>query len=89
MEKCPRCGHWTLSFNLIQKNAFCYNCNYEEKIDDKKYREKNDLMPKLLKSLGDKTMRVLNRDGTLKEVRTHNATITNRVAMKPTVFSRG
>ena len=54
MEKCPRCGHWTLSFNLIQKNAFCYNCNYEEKIDDKKYREKNDLMPKLLKSLGDK-----------------------------------
>jgi len=51
MEKCPRCGHWTLSFNPIQKNALCYNCSYEEKIDDKKYRENNDLMPKLLKSL--------------------------------------
>ena len=51
MEKCPKCGHWTLSFSLVKRNAFCYNCNYEEKIDYEKYREKNDLMPKLLKSL--------------------------------------
>jgi uncharacterized Zn finger protein (UPF0148 family) len=51
MEKCPHCGHWTLSLNLIQGKAICYTCHYEEKIDDEKYREKNDLMPKLLKSL--------------------------------------
>jgi hypothetical protein len=51
MEKCPKCGQWTLSFNPIKKNVYCYNCSYEEKVDYDKYREKNDLMPKLLKSL--------------------------------------
>lgn len=51
MDKCPKCGHYTLNFNPIQGNLFCHHCNYEEKIDVKKYREKNDLMPKLLKSL--------------------------------------
>lgn len=51
MEQCPKCKHWTLSFDLFKGIVHCYNCNYEEKVDVEKYLEKNDLMPKLSKSL--------------------------------------
>jgi len=51
MEKCPNCGHWTLTFNPTKRIVFCHHCNYEEKVNIEKYRETNDLMPKLSKSL--------------------------------------
>ena len=51
MDKCPKCGHWSLSFNSIQGNVVCFNCKHEQTVNVKEYQEKNDLMPKLLQSL--------------------------------------
>lgn len=51
MEKCPKCDHWTLSFNPFKELIHCFNCGYEEKVDIEEHLKKNDLMPKLSKSL--------------------------------------
>jgi len=51
MDKCPKCGRWMLGFDPVKGVVHCYNCDYEEKVNIEEYLEKNDLMPKLLKSL--------------------------------------
>jgi len=51
MEKCPKCEHWTLSFNPFKGTVYCYKCEYEKKVNIEEHLEKHDLMPKLSKSL--------------------------------------
>jgi len=51
MERCPSCGKWALSFDPFRGIVSCYNCNYEKKVSVEKYLQKNDLLPKLTKSL--------------------------------------
>lgn len=51
MDKCPKCEHWTLSFNPFKGVVQCHNCNYKKNVDTEKHLEKYDLMPKLSKSL--------------------------------------
>lgn len=53
MEKCPKCGHWTLKFDMIREIVVCYRpeCNYEQPVDVNKYLHEHDVLPKLAKSL--------------------------------------
>ena len=53
MEKCPKCGHWSLELDLVNKVLKCYwpNCGYQKSINVNKYLEKNNMLPKLAKSI--------------------------------------
>lgn len=51
MEKCPKCKHWTLSFDLIEGTVECCYCKYQKHVGTEVYFEKFDAMPKLTKSL--------------------------------------
>jgi len=53
VEKCPKCGHWTLALNIRREALLCHriDCNYEEPVDVEKYLDKNNVLPKLAESL--------------------------------------
>ncbi|XES76945.1 MAG: hypothetical protein ACBZ72_12330 [Candidatus Bathyarchaeia archaeon] len=51
MEKCPKCGCWTLDLCPNREKATCLTCGYVTKITAKQYREINDLTPKLIKAV--------------------------------------
>ena len=53
MEKCPKCGYWTLALNVRRGVLACrrVSCKYEEPVDVVKYLEKNNVLPKLVESL--------------------------------------
>lgn len=53
MEKCPKCGYWTLKFDMIREIVVCCRpeCNYEQPVDVNKYLCEHDVLPKLAKSL--------------------------------------
>lgn len=51
MEECPKCKHWTLSFDLIEGTVSCCYCHYQKYVETEVYFEKYDALPKLAKSL--------------------------------------
>jgi len=53
MEKCPKCGKYFLSYSLIDREKVCLNesCNYREPCSREEYIAKNDLFPKLVRSI--------------------------------------
>jgi uncharacterized Zn finger protein (UPF0148 family) len=50
MEKCPKCKHWTLIFDLTDGTIVCVHCQYQKHVDSAIYFEKFDAMTKLSKS---------------------------------------
>lgn len=53
MEKCPRCGHWTLALNSRRGVLTCrrVSCKHEELVNVDKYLEKSNVLPRLAESL--------------------------------------
>ena len=53
MEKCPKCGHWTVALDIRRKVLTCYQvgCDHEETVDVDKYLEEHNTLPKLVESL--------------------------------------
>lgn len=53
MEKCPKCGHWTLAINVRREVLVCrrISCKYELPVNVDQYLEKNNVLPKLVESL--------------------------------------
>ena len=46
MDKCPKCGVWTLELSMGEGSLKCYNaeCDYEKRVDVHNYlREHSDL----------------------------------------------
>jgi len=53
MQKCPKCGNWTLKFDPMRQTLACYKpgCDYEEPVKIDEYFAEHDMLPKLAKSL--------------------------------------
>jgi hypothetical protein len=53
MERCPKCGKYFLSYNLVDLEKVCLNkdCNYREKITKEEYFGVNNILPKLARCL--------------------------------------
>jgi hypothetical protein len=53
VDKCPKCGQWTLELSIIESTVKCYNmaCRYEESADVDKYLEEHNSLPLLAESL--------------------------------------
>jgi len=53
MEKCPKCGRWTLALNIRRKVLSCHNveCGYEEIVNVDEYLDNHNILPKLVASL--------------------------------------
>jgi len=53
MEKCPKCGRWTLALDIRRNVLSCHNieCNYESPVDVDEYLENHNVLPKLAISL--------------------------------------
>ena len=53
MEKCPKCGQWTLALNIRRKVLSCHSteCGYEETVNVDEYLENHNVLPKLVASL--------------------------------------
>jgi hypothetical protein len=53
MEKCPKCGQWTLALNTQQGVMACrrVECQFEQKIDVNQYLIADNILPKLSMSL--------------------------------------
>jgi len=53
MEKCPKCGHWTLELSFNEKLLKCYmiGCDYQKTIDVDSYLQQQNVLPLLIESL--------------------------------------
>jgi len=53
MEKCPKCGRWTVELDLVRGALIChrFECDYEKHVDVDKYISQHDVLPILAKSL--------------------------------------
>jgi hypothetical protein len=53
MDKCPRCGRWTLALDIRRKTVSCHDieCNYEKPVNVDEYLENHNVLPKLVASL--------------------------------------
>ena len=53
MEKCPRCGRWTLELSSVEGALMCYNmkCRHEEQVNVEKYLKEHDDLLLLAQSL--------------------------------------
>lgn len=53
MNKCPKCGEWTLALNTRRQVLTCrrVSCKYEERVVVSKYLEENNVLPKLAEIL--------------------------------------
>lgn len=53
MEKCPRCGRWTLELSTIERALKCYSmeCHYERTVNVDQYLKEHNDLPLLVESL--------------------------------------
>jgi len=53
VEKCPKCGHWTVDLNVRRGTLMCHRneCDYEASVDVSQYLDKNNVLPRLEKTL--------------------------------------
>lgn len=53
MEKCPKCGRWTLALDIRRKVLSCHDieCNYESSVNIDEYLDNHNVLPKLVASL--------------------------------------
>ena len=53
MEKCPKCGEWTVALNSRRELLVCRNihCDYEKSVNVTQYLRSNNILPKLVESL--------------------------------------
>lgn len=53
MNKCPKCGHWTVELDYVKRAILCHrlDCNYKEPVDVDKYLKEHSILPKLAESL--------------------------------------
>ena len=54
MEKCPKCGQWTVALNSRREVVVCRNmrCDYEKPVNVAQYLRSNNILPKLVESSG-------------------------------------
>jgi len=57
MDECPKCGKWLLAYYPSREEYECFNCHFKKKESYKKYIKKNNILPKLAKSLDLRGMR--------------------------------
>ena len=52
MEKCPKCGQWTVSLNSRRGVLVCrnINCDYKKPVNVSQYLKSNNVLPKLIES---------------------------------------
>lgn len=52
MEKCPRCGQWTVALNSRREVLVCRNidCDYEKHVNVSQYLKSNNKLQQLLES---------------------------------------
>jgi len=53
MEKCPKCGRYTLELSSVERVLKCYNmeCGHEEKVNVDEYLKEHDDLLQLVESL--------------------------------------